>query len=97
MNAVPESVTTLFPTVDPCHFWLVGGAVRDQLLGLDRDDCDVVAMVRPEELIAAGFRILRKEGVLTRMLCKRTESKQKCNKDRWSLSIFIDFIQPNRQ
>lgn len=56
MNAVPESVTTLFPTVAPCHFWLVGGAVRDQLLGLDRDDCDVVAMVSPEELIAAGFR-----------------------------------------
>ena len=68
MNAVPESVTTLFPTVAPCHFWLVGGAVRDQLLGLDRDDCDVVAMVSPEELMSVRLRLQRLNHRLTFML-----------------------------
>jgi len=44
------------------RFYVVGGAVRDQLLGLQASDRDWVAVgVTPEELVAQGFRPVGKD------------------------------------
>ena len=44
------------------HIYLVGGAVRDQLLGLDVADRDyVVVGAQPEELLALGYRPVGKD------------------------------------
>ncbi|MEO6297607.1 MAG: multifunctional CCA addition/repair protein [Dokdonella sp.] len=44
------------------HIYLVGGAVRDQLLGLDVADRDyVVVGTTPEELLALGYRPVGKD------------------------------------
>ncbi len=46
----------LFPQETwPC-IWIVGGSVRDSLLGKTGEDLDLVAALTPEELTSRGFR-----------------------------------------
>ena len=56
MNGIPGALRKLFPHESAACFWLVGGAVRDQLLGVACHDFDVVAVVTAQALTAAGFR-----------------------------------------
>ena len=55
MNAL-ALVKTLFPENVWPRIWVVGGTVRDHLMGKEGDDIDLDAVLTPEELTACGFR-----------------------------------------
>ena len=55
MNAL-ALVKTLFPENVWPKIWIVGGTVRDHLLGKEGDDIDLDAVLTPQELTACGFR-----------------------------------------
>jgi tRNA nucleotidyltransferase (CCA-adding enzyme) len=50
------AVRRLFPAELHARLFLVGGSVRDLLLGKTGGDLDLLAVVRPEELLPLGFR-----------------------------------------
>jgi tRNA nucleotidyltransferase (CCA-adding enzyme) len=56
VTAILPFLKSLFPL--PCHdrVLLVGGSVRDMLLGRENQDIDLVAALPPHELCALGFR-----------------------------------------
>jgi tRNA nucleotidyltransferase (CCA-adding enzyme) len=58
VTAILPFLKTLFPP--SCHgrITLVGGTVRDLLLGREGADIDIVTDLSPEELIALGFRLV---------------------------------------
>lgn len=58
MTAILSILQRLFPP--PCHdrVVLVGGTVRDMLLGYEGADIDLVTDLSPEELMALGFRLV---------------------------------------
>ena len=55
MNAL-ALVKTLFPENVWPRIWIVGGTVRDHLMGKEGDDIDLDAVLTPQELAACGFR-----------------------------------------
>lgn len=58
MQDVIEKVKALFPERLHDRIFLVGGMVRDILLGVECQDVDLVAVVAPSELTALGFRLV---------------------------------------
>ena len=58
MNPVLHFLKGLFP--ETCHnrIFLVGGSVRDLLLGRDNNDTDLAAALSGDELIPLGFRLV---------------------------------------
>ncbi len=48
----------MFPAETHCRIFLVGGAVRDILLGRERTDIDLAAALSPAEFTALGFRLV---------------------------------------
>lgn len=65
-----EQLRTFWPAELRGKLFLVGGAVRDHLLGVARNDIDLVALVSPEALAKLGF--VRIEGVSTDPIWART-------------------------
>ena len=55
MNTL-DVVKTLFPVDVRSKIWIVGGTVRDLLMGREGDDIDLDAALTPDELVAYGFR-----------------------------------------
>jgi Poly A polymerase head domain len=55
MNAL-ALVKTLFPENVWPRIWIVGGTVRDRLMGKEGDDIDLDAILTPQELTTCGFR-----------------------------------------
>ncbi len=55
---VPEAVRWVATTLEDAGFetWVVGGAIRDLLLGHDAGDWDLATMARPEEIMATFSR-----------------------------------------
>lgn len=72
MNAIISFLKKLFPAY--CHerIFLVGGSVRDHLLGLNCKDIDLVAALSAEELISCGFHLV--EGKSTAPVWFRSHS-----------------------
>lgn len=58
MTAIIPFLKALFPASLHHLVLLVGGSIRDHLLGRESDDLDLVAAISPEELIALGFRLV---------------------------------------
>lgn len=56
MHPLFERLTTIFSPALLEHIVLVGGSVRDYLLGKESQDIDLAGVVLPEELVALGFR-----------------------------------------
>ncbi|MDD2898267.1 MAG: phosphohydrolase [Desulfuromonadaceae bacterium] len=56
---------SLFPPALHDRIILVGGTVRDMLLGRDSTDIDLVAAVSPEDLISLGFRLVESVSATT--------------------------------
>lgn len=56
MNGIIEHLRELFPPACHGRVWLVGGWVRDRLLGRAGSDIDLVAAVNEELLRSLGFR-----------------------------------------
>lgn len=50
------TIQTLFPEPYRPYIWLVGGTVRDMLLGQSGQDTDLVASISPQTLKELGFR-----------------------------------------
>lgn len=51
-----ETVKADFPAPYWASLWLVGGTVRDMLLGQRPQDIDLIASLTPEQLASCGFR-----------------------------------------
>ncbi|HEX9078956.1 MAG TPA: HD domain-containing protein [Desulfuromonadaceae bacterium] len=49
----------LFPTASRDRIFLVGGTVRDLLLGREGEDIDLIAALSGDELASAGFRLVK--------------------------------------
>lgn len=58
MNSIISKIATLFPPSQHERVFLVGGAVRDALLGHEHTDIDLVAALTKEEFTANGFRLV---------------------------------------
>jgi tRNA nucleotidyltransferase (CCA-adding enzyme) len=58
MNHAIIFLKGLFPTACHDRIFLVGGSIRDMLLGKKNRDLDLVAALAPDEFIAAGFRLV---------------------------------------
>lgn len=58
MDAIIRKLKTLFPEQLHDHLFLVGGMVRDVLLGIPSQDIDLAAAVPTEALTALGFRLV---------------------------------------
>lgn len=58
MTATSSFLKTIFPHSLHGQVFLVGGTVRDMLLGRDFHDIDLVAALSPEEILALGFRLV---------------------------------------
>ncbi|GFO61055.1 multifunctional CCA protein [Geomonas silvestris] len=58
MDSVIHKLKTLFPEQLHDHLFLVGGMVRDVLLGIPSQDVDLAAAVPTEALTALGFRLV---------------------------------------
>lgn len=58
MDDVIAKIKSFFPQCLHEHLLLVGGMVRDILLGTDCQDIDLVAVVPPSELTSLGFRLV---------------------------------------
>jgi tRNA nucleotidyltransferase (CCA-adding enzyme) len=56
MNTIIAFLEKLFPLPTHEHILLVGGSVRDHLLGREGSDIDLVADMDEAELVACGFR-----------------------------------------
>lgn len=54
--SVISQVKTIFPEARWPDVWLVGGTVRDMLLGHPVQDIDLAAVMSPEQLTSYGFR-----------------------------------------
>ena len=58
MNHPIDIIKDIFPAACHDHIFLVGGAVRDLLLGRLTNDIDLVAVLTPEEMVSSGFRLV---------------------------------------
>lgn len=58
MNAILEHLKAVFPGNTHRRIFLVGGAVRDLLLGRERRDCDLAAALSDDEFARLGFRFV---------------------------------------
>ncbi|HJV35936.1 HD domain-containing protein [Geomonas sp.] len=58
MDAVIAKINSFFPRRLHDRLLMVGGMVRDILLGIDCQDVDLVAAVPPSELTSLGFRLV---------------------------------------
>jgi tRNA nucleotidyltransferase (CCA-adding enzyme) len=58
MTDLRARMAALFPPACHDRVFLVGGCVRDHLLGRPSRDIDLVATVEEEHLVAAGFRLV---------------------------------------
>ncbi|MDD2735074.1 MAG: HD domain-containing protein [Desulfuromonadaceae bacterium] len=56
MSVIIPFLKTIFPPSLHDQVFLVGGTVRDLLLGRDSRDTDLVAALSPEEILVLGFR-----------------------------------------
>src|SRR6185369_14583836 len=58
MNTITTFLQNLFPV--SCHerIFLVGGCVRDLLLGQESEDIDLLAALSGDELTSLGFRLV---------------------------------------
>ena len=62
--------------IEPLKIYCVGGAVRDQLLGLAVQDRDwVVVGSTPEDMVARGFKPVGKDGQLPNRVVETANSK----------------------
>jgi tRNA nucleotidyltransferase (CCA-adding enzyme) len=59
MNEILNHLKGLFPESTHRRIFLVGGAVRDLLLGLEHTDIDLVAALTSEECTASGFQLVQ--------------------------------------
>jgi tRNA nucleotidyltransferase (CCA-adding enzyme) len=57
-NSIIAYIGNLFPTSRHERIFLVGGAVRDILLGREHTDIDLVAALSAEEFASCGFRMV---------------------------------------
>ena len=58
METILAFIRKLFPASCHTRIFLVGGCVRDHLLGLNSKDIDLVAALSADELTACGFRLV---------------------------------------
>ena len=58
MDNIIASLKRLFPEPLHCRIFLVGGMVRDILLGVECQDIDLAAAIPPHDLSALGFRLV---------------------------------------
>lgn len=58
MTAAISLIKTIFPRSLHAEVLLVGGTVRDMLLGRDSHDIDLVTSLSPDQLIPLGFRLV---------------------------------------
>lgn len=58
MTTILSFLKSLFPPSRQDRVALVGGTVRDMLLGRESQDIDLVAALSPDELLALGFRLV---------------------------------------
>lgn len=58
MSGVIAKISNLFPPSQHDRIFLVGGVVRDTLLGREHTDIDLVAALTGEEFAAGGFRLV---------------------------------------
>ena len=58
MDTILALIRKLFPTSCHARIFLVGGCVRDHLMGLNSKDIDLVAALSADELTACGFRLV---------------------------------------
>lgn len=58
MNAIIAFLQQLFPTICHARIFLVGGSVRDHLLGQNSKDIDLIAALSADELTSCGFRLV---------------------------------------
>ncbi|GFO57135.1 multifunctional CCA protein [Geomonas sp. Red276] len=58
MDRVIEKVRRLFPSQLHDRLFMVGGMVRDFMLGIPCQDIDLVAIVPPDDLTSLGFRLV---------------------------------------
>lgn len=65
MTAILPFLKTLFPPPLHDRVLLVGGTVRDQLLGRESRDIDLVAALPPDELLSLGFRLVEPTSAAT--------------------------------
>ncbi len=54
-----DFLKSIFPANCHARIFLVGGIVRDFLSGRENRDIDLIAALRPEELISVGFHLVR--------------------------------------
>ncbi len=65
MAAIFPFIKTIFPPSHQSHILLVGGTVRDLLLGKEGQDIDLVAALPPQEVLALGFRLVEASSTAT--------------------------------
>ena len=65
MTATLPFLKSLFPPSLHDRVLLVGGTVRDMLLGTESQDIDLVAALSPDELLALGFRLVEATSAAT--------------------------------
>jgi len=58
MDDLIARLKSLFPEPLHCRLFLVGGMVRDILLGVDCQDIDLAAAIPPHDLASLGFRLV---------------------------------------
>ena len=58
MDNIIAKLKALFPEPLHCRIFLVGGMVRDILLGVECQDIDLAAAIPPRDLSALGFRLV---------------------------------------
>ncbi|HEY3489724.1 MAG TPA: HD domain-containing protein [Candidatus Deferrimicrobiaceae bacterium] len=58
MEGPIEFARSLFPPRMHDRIFLVGGVVRDRVLGLEGEDLDLLAAIPPDELVRSGFRLV---------------------------------------
>lgn len=76
METLLKSLRRLFPPSLHGAVLLVGGTVRDHLLGLDRGDVDLLVTASPEDLIPLGFReVTPKSATRIFFLCREPLGK----------------------
>ena len=59
MDTIIARLRNLFPEPLHCRLFLVGGMVRDLLLGVPCNDIDLAAAIPPHELAPLGFRLVQ--------------------------------------
>lgn len=63
MNVIMDFLRNLFPASRQERIFLVGGCVRDHLLGKENRDIDLVAALSEEELRSSGFHLVEGKSI----------------------------------